>query len=645
MQRFLDRPQVVYLASALTLAIGLFFIFVWAPHPWGWAGIDFYHQLAMELARGQEFTTTDVPWGYAYFVALTYRLFGEAAWVPLVIQAIANAFVPVMLYRLARPLTSHRTAALSALLIGVFSFNTVYVSTQASDSMCTVLFMASLLCFAQGHRHDSTWYFAASGLLAGLVPQFRPNMILLPLVMAPLYAALPARSWRKTGRMALYLALVAAVLLPWIVRNYRLTGAVIPTSTHGGEQLWYGTLQVGPYLEDRTHNPRKVFESPPFDYTSLAGSTIVVSVDYQPCPSMPAAPLELVYWTDRDPGRRRLTAVTAAGSATSFEIPGQPDSTAVYYALEAGSASWPAAGAVRSLAYFVSRDHLGDLDRHHDWLDVFDLVRMIRHIAWAEPLSTTPNLDFDADRRVSAADVLAAVRVLMPEAFRGGSPSLAVGNSESVLRLPDGSTLGVPRSFDGRYTSLNVTGEDAASLISSRRPMAGIRETATRRPDECLFTDSVQLNEVYYRREPHWLNRYAALAFDNIRRDPVAFALASAYRVLRLFVIAGPGDVSKAQQFSTATVVYSAALVASLTYFLVFLSGVVLAIRQRSALLWFLVPIAYVPLTIAFVLTNMRYTITVQPLMFAFVAVALMAALRLDDPRQKAEGTRQNARG
>ncbi len=25
----------------------------------------------------------------------------------------------------------------------------------------------------------------------------------------------------------------------------------LPTSTHGGVQLWYGTLQVGPYLESR----------------------------------------------------------------------------------------------------------------------------------------------------------------------------------------------------------------------------------------------------------------------------------------------------------------------------------------------------------------------------------------------------------
>ena len=30
------------------LALGLFFIFVWAPHPWGWDGFDHYHELALD---------------------------------------------------------------------------------------------------------------------------------------------------------------------------------------------------------------------------------------------------------------------------------------------------------------------------------------------------------------------------------------------------------------------------------------------------------------------------------------------------------------------------------------------------------------------------------------------------------------------
>ena len=71
--------QIVAAASAATLAIGLFFVFVWAPHPWGWYGIDQYHQLAVQLANAEPFQTFDVPWGYAYRTFVRWPRAGRAA--------------------------------------------------------------------------------------------------------------------------------------------------------------------------------------------------------------------------------------------------------------------------------------------------------------------------------------------------------------------------------------------------------------------------------------------------------------------------------------------------------------------------------------------------------------------------------------
>ena len=59
---------------------------------------------------------------------------------------------------------------------------------------------------------------------------------------------------------------------------------------------------------------------------------------------------------------------------------------------------------------------------------------------------------------------------------------------------------------------------------------------------------------------------------------------------------------------------------------ILFLAGAFIAWRQGRDIWLPLLLIAYIPATIAFVLTNMRYTVTVQPLMFVFVAVALMSA-------------------
>src|SRR6185295_2991988 len=101
-------------ACLLSLAIGLFFLFVRAPHPWGWNGFDHYHEYALALASGQPFPTMEVPWGYAYFLSVFYRLFGDRPWIPIVVQVVLNASTPMLLFAIARRWTDETTAAIAA---------------------------------------------------------------------------------------------------------------------------------------------------------------------------------------------------------------------------------------------------------------------------------------------------------------------------------------------------------------------------------------------------------------------------------------------------------------------------------------------------------------------------------------------------
>src|SRR5215831_4951267 len=297
------RRLTIAAASCVTLAIGLVFVFVRAPHPWGWEGIDHYHELALLLAHGAAFPTTDVPWGYAYFLAAFYRLAGDHPWVPLTAQVVLNALVPPLLYALVRRDLGERAALTSAVLASVLSFNTIYASTQSSDAVCTVLFLAGLVALRGALATGRRAMWVAGGVLAGLASQFRPNLLPFPAVVAAVAWVVDRRARRLTRSLVLYLIAAAAVSAPWAIRNYRLTGEFIPTSTHGGVQLWYGTLQTGPYLTSRVYNPRSVFEASAFDYSSLAGRSLVVTATSSRC--APArSRLQLIYWTDRDVTRR-----------------------------------------------------------------------------------------------------------------------------------------------------------------------------------------------------------------------------------------------------------------------------------------------------------------------------------------------------
>jgi hypothetical protein len=631
LERALDGVGILYAACTISLGLGLFFIFVWAPHPWGWEGFDHYHDIAIELARGRAFPTMEVPWGYAYFLAGFYRAFGARPWIPLVAQAALNATVPLLTFVLARHWCDRRVAALAALLTGLLSFNTIYASTESSDAVCTVLFLTAIVAFTRGVRGRSLGWFAVAGVLLGIAMQFRPNLILVPLLLAG-YALWTTPARRVVAQALLLLGCAGAVVAPWIVRNYRLTGMLLPTSVHGGVQLWYGTLQIGPSLHSRASNLRSVFEAPAFDYTSLSHVPIIVEGQLN-CTDDVLDEARLVYWSDADPTERRLAPVEANARHFVFDIPSQERAAVLYYYFvthwREGSTpivrTTPIAGARAPFVYFVSSDHLGDLDVHGDLLDIFDVVRLMRQSAWNEPVADASRL-----AAVGVADPGTAVLALWPPTGNGSAASRLTFDAAAVrMTFADGSSLVVPHQWHHRITDLTFTEGLASTLMTTRRSLSAIAAAAPPASsiEACTQFTDVAVNQVFYRREPHMMQRYTALAFDNIQRDPAGFALAAAYRAGRLFVIQGTSDRSTAQQFSGSRRVYSAATVVSIAYVTLFAAGAVLGWRRGDRVGLPLLLIAYIPATLAPVLTNMRYTITVQPFMFVFMAIAITALL------------------
>ena len=91
----------------------------------------------------------------------------------------------------------------------------------------------------------------------------------------------------------------------------------------------------------------------------------------------------------------------------------------------------------------------------------------------------------------------------------------------------------------------------------------------------------VVFNGPFYLAETHMMQRYLALAADNISRDPGAFVLASLYRAIRLFVVRGTDDVTTAQQFRASGLIYGVATALSIAYLAVFIAGAVIAYRRH----------------------------------------------------------------
>jgi len=480
--RALSSTTTVYAACAASLALGLSFIFVWSPLPWGWQGIDFYYEIALSLARGEPFPTMHLVWGYAYFLAFWYWLFGDHQWVPLTAQAVLNATIPLMLYHLVRIELGARIGVMAAVLAGLLSFNTIYASTQASDSVCTVLVMATMLCLSTGRARRRPALFVLAGVLAGVSFQFRPNLVLFPFFFGALYLVLRPKPRLNLGegmrQMTVFVLAFILTAMPWVVRNYRWSGLFVPASTHGGIQLWFGSLQTGEYQSNWFYHPQAAVEFAAVDYNSLDAFPIIVTGQAANCGPVADTRVEFVYWTNREPAVNRVPVPLDAAGRFNFALPVMPAPTAISYYFEASAGQAakvvaPAAGADDPGIFVLSSDHLGDLDVGGQLLDVFDLARLARHLAWAEPLATPNRLDLDADGAVTEADLRFAASLLadereLPRAQTADVVSAVTHTDVSVvLQFTDGSTLTVPKATDGRITDI-VTKQGLASVVMSR---------------------------------------------------------------------------------------------------------------------------------------------------------------------------------
>jgi hypothetical protein len=634
-------------ACLASLLLGLFFVFVWTPLPWGWKGIDFYYEIALSVARGEPFPTTDRVWGYVYFLAFFYRLFGDRQWIPLCAQVILNAAIPLMLYQMVRVTIGGRVAVVAALLAGMLSFNTVYASTQASDALCTVVVVAAMLCLTLGDVRQRTMYFLLAGGLIGIAYQFRPNFVIYPVFVAGVYWLVRPHTRQTLLALTGFLALFVLAATPWVIRNYQWSGLFLPASTHGGVQLWFGTLQTGPYEDSWLYNPRAAFEYPPVDYTSIDEFPIIVTALVNSCPAPAGRQVDLLYWTNVDRTPKRIAAhPNGLAQTVTFTVPRQPSPIALYYFFETRSSvegrssvnQIPPTGDTHPLMTVVSRDHLGDLDVDNHVLDIFDIVRMVRHVAWHEALPASVNLDLDGDGQTTERDIRTAIAVLLHRSVPAAAApdevaSIDKTDAAAAVALRDGSAFTVPRHWSGRLTdiTLKTVGVESmvALLIARSRPFGQLDlpdASLNSSQDPCLSIPEVGVNQAPYRRQPHEMRRFTALAFDNIRDAPWAFTTASLRRALRVFIIAGSDDVRTAYQFNRAGLMYAVGRGASVIYLVLSVAGLVIARVRRLPIALLLTPIAFVPITICVMLINARYSMTTQPFMFALVAIALVSA-------------------
>ena len=210
------------------------------------------------------------PPGYAFFLALVYRVFGLGPWAPRLFQGLIGLGSAALAFFLGRKWMGSAAGLIFAFLVAFYWIFILYEGELLDPAPSVFLSLAVVGLVAGVVDGFKAWRGPAAGVVLGALAIFRPNaLVLLPLLGAWMVWAGDRRGQRRRAWWgALGLALgTAAAIFPVTLRNYLVGGEWVMISTNQGISL---LVANNPASDGTTHTIPELGDiGTPFDYPRI----------------------------------------------------------------------------------------------------------------------------------------------------------------------------------------------------------------------------------------------------------------------------------------------------------------------------------------------------------------------------------------
>jgi len=238
----------------------------------GLMGDDGYDRIGLSLAQG--FGYVVLPHGpptmkrvplYPLLLAGVFKVLGTDIRIIQWLQAGFDGLTVLALSFITRKLFSRQGALVAGVLFAFYPLSILYSSRFYTESVYTLLlclFVYALLKVIEGRGRTSA---VIGGLLLGCLALTRSVTLLLLLFLFPVVIfsrRLPTARSQRLEATAIMLLMMGLVLVPWVARNYQLTGQVMVGGTTLGAPLYHGyyVSQRWRWGEDLANLHRRAFD-------------------------------------------------------------------------------------------------------------------------------------------------------------------------------------------------------------------------------------------------------------------------------------------------------------------------------------------------------------------------------------------------
>jgi 4-amino-4-deoxy-L-arabinose transferase-like glycosyltransferase len=198
---------------------------------------------------GPEQPTTEMPPGAPTFLALLYAVSNNSIVVAKLAYVALLSIAAVVVYLIGREVTDATIGFWTGVLLAIDPAYAYLSGTFLSEPLFIFSMVWGMYFLIKYSRQGSPWWLIGAGLCWGLAGLTRNEGWLFAVAlwigaMITLGRLIPIRV------ATLLLLIVSATIAPWTIRNYLLTGDLIPVSSEGGLTLW------------SSNNPEFVFRQP-----------------------------------------------------------------------------------------------------------------------------------------------------------------------------------------------------------------------------------------------------------------------------------------------------------------------------------------------------------------------------------------------
>jgi Tfp pilus assembly protein PilF/4-amino-4-deoxy-L-arabinose transferase-like glycosyltransferase len=179
---------------------------------------------------------------YPYFLAMVYAIVGQDPVAVRLVQSAIGAVACVLLAAAGAGFFDRRSGLAAGILVALYP-PAIFFDALIQKSSPDLLFVALLLlALAACLREPKAAWLLVGGVAIGALSWNRENArILLPLVIAWLLLQFRGTPLTRRAQWAAVVTLgVAAVLGPVTVRNFRLTGEFVLTTSQSGPNFYIG---------------------------------------------------------------------------------------------------------------------------------------------------------------------------------------------------------------------------------------------------------------------------------------------------------------------------------------------------------------------------------------------------------------------